>query len=555
MTKPAKTKPSITKALGQIFTDRQVLAMLILGLASGLPYVAVLGTLNAWFSTVGVKTSTIGLMSWAAMAYVFKFMWAASFQNRRTPFKLAIGPRRFWLFVFQILITIGLFIIAFSDPPNGLGKIAIVSVVIAVFSASFDIVLAAWRIESARDDLHLDILSTVEQFGYRTASLLGGFVALILADHFGWRNVFISGSVLMAFTVVGILLARPLPEKEIATRRIVHFGKNLSFNERAIATGIVLLGWGTSLYLIARFMVGALNDPANYSSKVFMQKDGLIVIGLTVILLTIIAAYLVWTDNSRTQSNPSKPDIPAQGVFGIMYAAIIEPMMELFSRLGPALFLVLALVMTYRFTDLIWGGFAYPFYLGENFGALGHTLSEVGYASKLFGVLFTILGIGLGGLAMLRFGRMPVLVAGAILAATTNLLFADLASGAHFMDWFLSFTHLDDVFISAGSNIRFARLTLAIAAENIAVGVASAASIAYLSSVVNKEFAAVQYALLASLTFLFGILGRPLIGDIIEEKGFAYAFILCAWLGAVAVVLTALEWYRQSRAKRREKTG
>ncbi len=550
MTKPAKTRLPITKALGQIFTDRQVLAMLIMGLASGLPYVAVLGTLNAWFSTVGVKTSTIGLMSWAAMAYVFKFMWAASFQNRKTPFKLTVGPRRFWLFAFQILITIGLFIIAFSDPPNGLGKIAIVSVVIAILSASFDIVLAAWRIESARDDLHLDILSTAVQFGYRTASLLGGFVALILADYFGWRNVFIGGSVLMAFTIIGTLLAKPLPEKEIAIRRIVHFGKNLSSGERTLATAVILLGWGASLYLIARFMVGALNDPTNYSSKVFMQKDGLIVIGLTVILLTIVAAYLVWTDSNRAHTNSSKPDTAStQGVFGIMYAAIVEPMMEMFSRLGPALVLILALVMTYRFTDLIWGSFAYPFYLGENFGALGHTLSEVGYASKLFGVLFTILGIGLGGLAMLRFGRMPVLVVGAILAAATNLLFADLASGARFMDGFLGFTRLDDVFVSLGSNIRFIRLTIAIAGENIAVGVASAASIAYLSSVVNKEFAAVQYALLVSLTFLFGILGRPLIGDIIEERGFAYAFILCAALGGVAVVLSILEWFRQSRGK------
>ena len=158
----------------------------------------------------------------------------------------------------------------------------------------------------------------------------------------------------------------------------------------------------------------------------------------------------------------------------------------------------------------------------------------------------TIFGIGLGGLAMLRFGRMPVLVAGAFLAAITNIIFADLAMGGQYMDSFLSISQLDHVFSLFKQDPRMARLITAIFAENLAVGIASAASVAYLSSIVNKEYAAVQYALLVSLVFLLGILGRPTVGAIIEDKGFAYAFTLCAWLGGVAVILALLEWVRQS---------
>ena len=182
-----------------------------------------------------------------------------------------------------------------------------------------------------------------------------------------------------------------------------------------------------------------------------------------------------------------------------------------------------------------------------NYGALGHTLTEVGFASKFMGVIATIFGIALGGLAMLRFGRMPVFFVGVVLASATNLLFADLALGAKFTDKFLVFTQLDHIFAFFSLDMRMARLTTVIFFENIAVGLASAASVAYLSSIVNKNYAAIQYALLVSLVMLLGVLGRPTIGVIIEEEGFAKAFILCALFGVVASILALMEWIRLAR--------
>lgn len=318
---------------------------------------------------------------------------------------------------------------------------------------------------------------------------------------------------------------------------------------RNVATLVVLAGWAYSFYMIGHFMLLALDDPQTYSSRKFISDQGPIIVGLTVVLLGGVAALLVQADARHKTGGVSAA--PQSGVLGIMYQAILEPMVELVGRLRWATFLIVALILTYRFTDLIWGAFAYPFYMGANYGALGHSLSEVGVASKMFGVLFTILGIGLGGLAMLRFGRMPILFIGAILAAVTNLLFADLALDANFTDAVLRFSQLDHVFAFFHQDIRMARLITVIAAENIAVGLASAASVAYLSSIVNKEYAAVQYALLVSLTFLIGILGRGAIGEIIETKGFAHAFVLCAWMGGVAVIFAGLEWLRQSRKAKR----
>lgn len=544
-------KTSTRQALKTAFKDQQVLAMLILGLASGLPYVAVGGTLNAWLTTVGVKPVAIGLLSWALLAYAFKFMWAAALQSRKTPFKLKLGPRRFLMGVFIGLVTAGLLVLSFSDPPNNLGRIGLISVIIAVFSASFDIVLAAWRIEVARDDAHLDILSTVEQFGYRIASLLGGFVALIAADHFGWKATFFGGTALMALTFIGVLLAKDSQTKEqhlAVEQAIVRQGGNLTDKQRNIGTFCIIVGWGIGFYMIGSFMFGALTDPANHSARDFIRYQGPVVISVTIIWLGIVSAMLLWM-NARQALSPEES--APQGVLFLLYQAILEPMMELVGRLRWTVILVLAVVISYRFTDLIWGGFAYPFYLGENYGALGHTLTEVGFASKFMGVIATILGIALGGIAMLRFGRMPVFFVGAVLAAATNLLFADLAIDAKFTDLFLGLSQLDHLFTFFLLDIRMARLTTVIAFENIAVGLASAASIAYLSSIVNKNYAAVQYALLVSLVMLLGVLGRPTIGAIIEEDGFARAFIICALLGGVASILALIEWIRIANLARK----
>jgi len=457
------SKITTRAALKSAFKDRQVLAMLILGIASGLPYAAVGGTLNAWLTTVGVKPVAIGLLSWALLAYAFKFMWAAALQSHKTPL------------------------------------------------ASFDIVLAAWRIEIARDDTHLDILSTVEQFGYRIASWVAGSPVAAKASQ---------------STGGGADLKQ---------------GRNLTDGQRSIGTVLTLMGWALAFWLIGSFMFGALSDPESYSARDFIRRQGPVVILSTVVWLGVVSAVLVWLNGRGDNAEPA----PAKSsVLTVLYRAVMEPMMELIGRLRWVTILVVMVVLSYRFTDLIWGGFAYPFYLGENFGALGHTLTEVGFASKLMGVIATIVGIALGGLAMLRFGRMPVFFLGAVLAAATNLLFADLAMNAGFTDAVLGFTQLDDVFAAFGLDIRMARLTSVIFAENLAVGLASAASIAYLSSIVNKDYAAVQYALLVSLVMLLGVLGRPTIGAIIETQGFARAFIICAWLGGIAAVLALIEWIR-----------
>jgi PAT family beta-lactamase induction signal transducer AmpG len=210
--------------------------------------------------------------------------------------------------------------------------------------------------------------------------------------------------------------------------------------------------------------------------------------------------------------------------------------------------LVIALVLSYRITDAIWGSFAYPFYLGE----LQYTKDEVAIASKFFGVGALILGLALGGTLLTVIGRMTTLTLGAVIAALTNLLYADLALGGARMQAasdLVGFTWLAGLF---GADDRMARLMLTIGMENIAVGIAGAAFVAYLSSVVAKGYSAVQYALLSSLTMLVGTLGRPALGQMIEEQGYYDVFLLTTGIGGFAVALCLVEWARQARSGRAE---
>jgi PAT family beta-lactamase induction signal transducer AmpG len=98
-----------------------------------------------------------------------------------------------------------------------------------------------------------------------------------------------------------------------------------------------------------------------------------------------------------------------------------------------------------------------------------------------------------------------------------------------------------------GGSEKLAKLIMVIGGENIAVGIAGAAFVAWMSSIVAKGYSAVQYALLSSLTMLVGTLGRGALGQMIEEQGYYDVFILTTLIGGIAVVLVLVEWWRQRR--------
>jgi PAT family beta-lactamase induction signal transducer AmpG len=544
MADPAVDKVSTLSRLNSLGKDRDLLAMLLLGIGAGLPYAVLTGTLNAWFTQSDVDVSTIGVLSWIGLAYAFKFLWSPALHRSRVPFLGRLGSRRGWMLAFQFVIMLAMGTVAVSDPGSQLALITLMAFLGVVASASQDIVIDAWRIEVARDDDHLNSLSAIYQLGYRIAAFLGGFLALILAARIGWSVTFVLLTLMMVFAIAGVLIAREpavRDEGEVATVRL---GANLPARWRQFALLLVFAGWGWALFQLGDFMAATLLAEDKPSARTFIQGTGPWIVFATVLMPASVSALLLAL-KPGDKSGPTRDASAVGRVSDTLYRFVLEPLMDIVGRLGWAAPLVLLLILSYRFTDLVWGSLAYPFYLGENFGAMGYTLDDVAIASKFVGVIMTIAGIGIGGLALKAFGRMSCLIVGAILASATNLLFWDLTTGAHFVGAFLEFTRLYDLMGLFFINERLAWLVAAIAGENLAVGFASVVFVAYLSSIVNPDYSAVQYALLASLTMLVGTLGRGALGELVEDKGFAYVFILTALLGLVAVAASIAEALRR----------
>lgn len=518
--------------------NRKTAAMLVLGFASGIPFVLLIGTLNAWLGELKVSLATIGVLSWIGLAYAFKFLWSPVVDRARLPLLGRLGRRRSWLVLCQAALAVLLWMLAATDPITAIGSFAVIAVIAAFLSATQDVVIDAWRIEVADEAATVDLLSAIYQLGNRFAALAGGALALVLAARLSWPTVYVGfGFVMLAALAMTLFTpevkrdpadeASPLAAHSVPERR-----------QRGIVLAIVAVCWGWAIFMLGRFMVAALTPPAPGatapSAGVFTQTWGPWIIVATVILPALISG---WTNRLPKVPGAAEPTPSALQAFANhSYRALILPLAEIVERLRWGAFLVLALILLYRIADSIWAPFAFPFYLGE----LQYTNDEVAFASKLFGVVMTIIGVALGGVMLAAWGRMPTLLAGGIVAAVSNLLYADLALGGAWIDGFARLLFLDH----SGIEPRMLRLMIAISGENIAGGLAGTAFVAYISSITSRDYSAVQYALLSSMTFLVGALGRAATGEAIEIYGYASIFFLTAGLGGVAVVLVLAEWWR-----------
>ncbi len=534
------------RLLFSAFSNRKTGIMLIYGMASGLPYALLLGTLYAWLGETGVDLETMGVFSLIGLAYAFKFLWSPLVDRGRIPLLWRMGRRRSWLVPIQALVGLSLMAMASINPVSSLGFFSLLAGMAAFASATQDIVIDAWRVEVADEDAPLEVLSSVYQLGYRLAALAGGALALIAAARVGWPQVYFGFGLFMLLAMAASWFA-PDTSWETPLEQTQADAHPLSRKVRTIALAIVGTLWGWAAVTVVVFMVRSLGAaPADRPDATeFIKLYGPLIVIATVVIPAIVAAVLDgWRRSGRALASDGE-NAQKRTFIDHAYSALVEPLAEMVGRLRWAAILVLAIVLSYRLTDSIWGPFALPFYLQE----LHYTNDEVALASKFFGVGMTMLGITTAAALFTFVGRMPTVILGAVLAAASNLLYADLANGGAGLDLFghgSGFYWLTSQF---GADARLSRLLLAIAGENLSGGIAGAAFVAYLSSITAKSHAAVQYALLSSLTVLVGSLGRAALGESIDTGGYAPVFYATAAVGLVAVVLCVAEWLRQGRAK------
>ena len=198
---------------------QKLLGMMLLGFASGLPYMLVFSTLSAWLRDVGISLTEIGFFAWLVLTYSLKFLWAPLVDRYSIPLFGQLGKRKGWILLCQIIIVIALIGMSSVDPISNLKLLAIFAFMAAFFGSIQDIAIDALRIEMA-DNKEQGNLAASYQLGYRIAILVATSIALIFADQLDWSYVYQFMSLLMVLGVVGVLISHEPKNHEIAIVRI-----------------------------------------------------------------------------------------------------------------------------------------------------------------------------------------------------------------------------------------------------------------------------------------------------------------------------------------------
>jgi PAT family beta-lactamase induction signal transducer AmpG len=190
-----------------VYRDRRVLAILVLGFASGLPLALTGQTLQAWLKESGVSLQSIGLFALVGVPYTLKFLWAPLVDRLPLPgLTRWLGRRRSWLILAQILLMAAIVALALSNPGQALALTALCAVAVAFASATQDIVIDAWRVEIL-EQRQLAAGAAAIVFGYRVGMLVSSAGALYLADRFAWPLVYLAMAALLVIGTVTVFMA------------------------------------------------------------------------------------------------------------------------------------------------------------------------------------------------------------------------------------------------------------------------------------------------------------------------------------------------------------
>jgi PAT family beta-lactamase induction signal transducer AmpG len=243
----------------EILFSRKMLTCIFLGFSSGMPLFVLVSLVPAWLRDNGVDLATIGLFALVGLPYTWKFLWSPLMDRFKPPF---LGRRRGWAVLTQLGLLLSIGVLGQFDPTGSLEAIVWIVFAVALFSASQDIVIDAYRRELLADDE----LGTGTSFwvnAYRLSGLVPGSLSLILADHMSWTLVFWITGLFMLVGIVTTLLIKEVSDDEIAphTLREAVIDPFVEFFSRGgVATGLAILAF-LFLYKLGDNMATALATP------------------------------------------------------------------------------------------------------------------------------------------------------------------------------------------------------------------------------------------------------------------------------------------------------
>ncbi|HUW73734.1 MAG TPA: AmpG family muropeptide MFS transporter [Methyloceanibacter sp.] len=250
----------VRRSWTEILFNRKMLACIFLGFTSGMPLYVLISLVPAWLRSNDVDLATIGLFALIGLPYTWKFVWSPLMDRYKLPF---LGRRRGWAILTQLVLLLAIGVLGQFDPSISLQAIVAVVFVVALFGASQDIVIDAYRRELLADD-ELGTGTSIFVNAYRLSGLVPGSLALILADFQPWTVVFWVTGAFMLVGIVTTLLIREVSDDALAphTLREAVVDPFVEFFSRdgGIKTGIAILAF-LFLYKLGDNMATALATP------------------------------------------------------------------------------------------------------------------------------------------------------------------------------------------------------------------------------------------------------------------------------------------------------
>lgn len=497
------------------FFEKASLVMFGLGFSCGMP-ITLTGSLvmSIWLREAGASAAFITLFGLAGLTYSLKFLWAPVVDKFGVPgFDKALGRRRGWMLLAQIIIMIGLVLMAtqdvgkmfvtikgpnLGDPTSAFIPFAIFTVIVTFAGATQDITIDAWRIEVARENNRLGVLTATYQWGYRVAVLVGGALPLLIAEvvngtKYGFKGWALAMLIMAALMLLPIAATLAAPRENTAPSprwtAPAHIKSNpiLETIEWAMRLGIVVLaacflaaGLAGKVEPVA-WLVGGLYGGVTEMAEAFKarpwgvwQQIAYAIVGLSIVVVACLKIPGIETKPAAYFEN-----------------ALIDPMKDFVKRYDKVAMLILAFICVYRIADFLLNVTALLY------TDAGFTKTEIALIQKFFGAAMSAVGAGLSGWLILKFGLFRCLFIGAFLQPLSNMAFVMITL--------------------SGPSIPM--LYLSIGIDNLSAAFAGTCLIVYMSMLTKEGFTATQYAFFSSLYSLPGKILSALSGRIVQSAG------------------------------------
>ena len=282
-----------------LYLQPRLIAIFVMGFASGLPLALSSATLSFWLAEVGIALSAIGLFALVGTPYNFKFLWAPFIDRIPVPLLTRLfGRRRSWMLVIQIGLMVSILALGFSEPEKTPVLTAVCALAVAFFSASQDIVIDAYRIEIL-DRKEQGAGAAMTQAGYRLGAIFAGAGALFLANQIDWSLVY---AVMAALVMVGMVAAimAPDPDKrrsEATDPKVCYGFRSMVvdpfvefFRRNSVKPAIIILAF-ILLYKLGDAYAGVMAYPFYYQMG-FTKSEVAMVSKIFGVIATVVGVFL-----------------------------------------------------------------------------------------------------------------------------------------------------------------------------------------------------------------------------------------------------------------------